>query len=112
MRGVSRWKRSLRHIATNWYLAIGVSAIILALLALQILDSVRFMYVVVVVVGFELLAVCSLASIISARRDGHSTTRSIFLRGVGNYALLNVVSMVVGVVAGRLYLNIFYPGVG
>ena len=109
---VSRWKRSLRHIAINWYLALSVSAIVLLLLAMPILDSAWFLGVVVCVVVLELVAVCSLASLISAKREGHSPTRSIFLRGFGNFALLNLISMVVGVGGGRLYLIIFYPGSG
>ena len=109
---VRRWKRSLRYIATNWVLALGVGAVVLVLLALPLLDSLKFVELVVSVVVLEFLAVCSLASVLTAGREGHSLTRSVFLRGFGHFALLNAISMVVGVVAGRLYLNIFYPGVG
>ena len=109
---VSRWKKSLRHIALNWYLALGASAIVLVLLAMPILDSVRFLGVVACVVVVEFIAVCSLASVISARKAGQPRTRSIFVRGFGNFALLNLVSMVFGVGGGWLYLRIFYPESG
>jgi hypothetical protein len=107
-----RWRRLLGHIVTNWLAALGVSAIALALLALPIFDSMRFLGLVVSVIVIEFVVVCSIASIIHARRQGRPRTRAAFLRSFGNYALLNIVSMVVGVVAGRLYLNLFYPGVG
>jgi predicted DNA repair protein MutK len=110
--GKHRWRRLFGHIATNWLLALSVSAIALALLALPVFDSMRVVAVVVSVIVIEFVVVCSIASVINARRQGLPRTRSAFLRGFGNYALLNAVSMVLGVAAGRLYLNLFYPGVG
>jgi hypothetical protein len=107
-----RWKSALGPIATNWVAAIGVSAMVSALLALPVLDSVRVAGLVVSVVVIELVVVCSIATVITARKRKQPRTRAVFLRGFGNYALLNIISMVVGVAAGRLYLNVFYPGVG
>jgi hypothetical protein len=107
-----RWRRAFRHIAINWLLAIGVSAIALALLALPAFDSARAVGLLVSVIAIEFVLVCSTASVIDARRKGLPKARAEFLRGLGNYALLNAASMVMGVAAGRLYLNLFYPGVG
>lgn len=110
--GSHAWRGALKHIATNWLLAFGVGAIVLALLALPVLNTAKTFLALGVVVALEFVAVCSIAAVISARRQNQSPTRMPFLRGFGNYALLNLVSMVVGVIAGRLYLNVFYPGVG
>lgn len=110
--GSHAWRGAGQHIATNWLLALGVGAIALALLALPVLDSAKTFEALGLVIVFEFVAVCSFAAVISARRQGESPTRMLFLRDFGNYALLDVVSMVVGVLAGRLYLNVIYPGVG
>jgi hypothetical protein len=107
-RRISRWKGSLRHIATNWALALGVGVIVMILLALPLLDSVNFVQLAVSVLVLQLVAVCALASVISARRNGHSPTPSVLLRGFGNFALLNVISMVAGVVAGSLYIIVLH----
>jgi hypothetical protein len=107
-----RWRSALGHIATNGLLALSVGAIALPLLALPVFDSMRVVRLVVSVILVEFVVVCSVASVFNARRQGHPRTRASFLRGFGNYALLNIASMVVGVAAGRLYLNLFYPGVG
>jgi hypothetical protein len=109
---VSRTRKAFLHIATNFVLAVGISLVVLVLLALPVLDSTRFAVLVVSVVLFEFLAVCTLASFIIARREHQSPIRSVFLKAFSNYALLNIASMVVGLAAGRLYLIIFYPGIG
>ena len=106
------WRGPLTHVATNWLLALTVSLVAFSVLALPIFDSVKTGGLIASVLAIEFLAVCSMAAFISARRQGQPTNRAGFLRGFGNYALLNIVSMAVGVGAGRLYLNLFYPGVG
>ena len=110
--GKRSWRGLFGSIATNWLSALGVSAIALALLALPVFDSMRVVGLLVSVIVIEFVAVCSIAPVMHAHRQGQPMTRAAFLRGFGNYALLNAVSMVVGVAAGRLYLNVFYPGVG
>jgi hypothetical protein len=107
-----RWRSSLTYVATNWLAALSTGVFVFAVLALSVFDSVQFVRLIVMVVAIEFVVVCGIGSLINARSRGQLRDRSAFLRGFGTYALLNTVSMGVGVAAGRLYLNLFYPGVG
>jgi hypothetical protein len=106
------WNCALGIVTINWLSALGVSAVAAVMLVLPAFDSVRTGVLIASVIVVESVAVCSIASVIRARRLGRRATRVELLRGFANFALLNAVSMAIGVAAGRLYLNVFYPGVG
>jgi hypothetical protein len=109
--GLRGWRAGLQHVAVNWLVAFGVGTIALALLASHLFDASRSTAAVIVVIVIEFVVVCSVAALIDSRRLDQPGWTPLF-RGFGNYALMNTVSMLVGVSAGRMYLNVFYPGVG
>lgn len=106
------WSRALGIVTINWLSALGVSAVAAVMLVLPAFDSVRTAVLIASVIVVEWVAVCSIASLIRARKLGRRATRGELLRDFADFALLNGVSMAVGVAAGRLFLNVFYPGVG
>jgi hypothetical protein len=102
----------LRRIGTSWALAVCIGAVAVALLGSRAFDSIRVVPLLVSAVVLDLVVVCGIACVIEARARRAARRQSVSLRDFGNYALVNVTSMVVGVTAGRVYLYIVYPGAG
>lgn len=99
---------ALRRVGAVWALATAVSAVLFVLLLTPLFDPLGVIPLVVLLVIVEAAGVTVAAAALESRETG----RFVRLNLVGRFAVLNIASMIAGVVAGRLFLFIFYPDVG